>query len=327
VVIDHAASGLRPAESRELLATVQRAWESEAPDLARRLRVVSGVGHRAVVIDSSGESYNGVTTVSPPNAVGRSWLRCLPTGDRADALRRLMEIAHDVLPHHEINLARIDRGERPANMLWLWGAGGAMRCTPLQEMHGVRAAMVASSTVASGVARLTGIDRIAAPGVTAEAEADLSAIGEYAASAVDRYDVVIAHVAAPDKAAHRRDAIGKTRAIEEADEQVIGPLLRKLQTYGDAEQSTSDSNGVGWRMLVVVDHISRCADGAHATGSTPFVLAGAWVRKVLDLPFTEMGATESDLQVDPGFELMEYALYSSLKVARRIRRPSERGVS
>ena len=109
-------------------------------------------------------------------------------------------------------------------------------------------------------------------------------------------DLVIVHIEAPDEAGHQGDVDAKVRAIEQIDEHVVGPLLDALRGYDR------------WRIMVVPDHPTPVGKRVHTADPTPFCLAGEAVRTVLKMPYSEAAASQSDLQIDPGCELMEYFL-------------------
>lgn len=324
VLLNHATPGMTAPEARALYGAVEQAWRLEAPEESLALRLVTGAGHRAVMIDSSGRAAGGVETWAPHEVVRRAWERAAPEGEHGAWLRRLMEVSLDALRDHEVNRARRENGLQPATMVWLWGVGRSPRRRTFEEAYGVRAAMVTGRAVGAGVAKALGIDRIPAPGLTPGDDTDYGAMGEAACAALDRYDLVVVDASAPDAAAHRCDPVGKARALERIDREALSPLRERLASFGDAEASPVDDPDLGWRLLVAVDHATSSRTGEHLDRPAPFALAGAWVRSVVERVCTEAEADESDLVVDPGFELMEYALYSALKGARRAREQRQR---
>lgn len=319
VVLDEGHDALTTAEARELLEAVGRAWEEHEPALARRLELTPIEGRRALLVDSSGRSYANAQTHPAHECVRQHWRRGAPSGEQADTLVRLMELSHEALLDHEVNRAREENGLRAANMLWLWGAGRPIACKGFLERYGLRAAMLTGRAVAAGAAWAVGIDRLPVPGLGASLDVDYESLREHAVGALDRYDVVIVDVSTPGEAARLGDVQEKIRAIEAADGYVVGPLLEKLEGFGDAEADPSGETA-GWRMLVVVDRGVSVKTRAPVGRLSPFALAGGWVRSVVQHPFSEKGAAGSDLIVDPGEVLMEYALFGGRKRTRRVRR-------
>ncbi len=177
------------------------------------------------------------------------------------------------------------------------------------ERYGLSGCVVGGEPSALGAAMTQGFVRLPVPGLSAGAECDLGAMGSYAAEALDRHDVVVVHVPACDALGLAGDVVGKRDALASIDERVLGPIFERLRTFGDIE---SDGSARGWRMLVCVDHAALSEERARAAGMTPFVMAGAWIRTLLEDPFGERAAGESDLQVEPGTMLMEFFLFSGL---------------
>ncbi|MFW6059955.1 MAG: phosphoglycerate mutase, partial [Phycisphaeraceae bacterium] len=123
----------------------------------------------------------------------------------------------------------------------------------------------------------------------------------YAAAALDDYDLICAHVEAPDEAAHAADVGTKVEAIEAIDQHVIAPIEEALRKHGDE-----------WRLLLLPDHYTRLDNRKHDPTAVPFVMIGKRVRSVLERAFSERNANESDLHIAHGHELMEYFLFSGL---------------
>jgi hypothetical protein len=72
--------------------------------------------------------------------------------------------------------------------------------------------------------------------------------------------------------------------------------------------------------MLVLPLVARTEAGDRTDEPVPFIMVGDWVRSLVQRPWTERAARESDLQVQHGHELTEYFLFSGLK-----RRPSSVG--
>ena len=51
--------------------------------------------------------------------------------------------------------------------------------------------------------------------------------------ALDKYDVVLVHIEAPDEAGHNGDIKNKISAIEKIDSEIIGTILKHYQRHDD----------------------------------------------------------------------------------------------
>ena len=161
---------------------------------------------------------------------------------------------------------------------------------------------------------MLGIDRLPVPGEVVGARADFGAMASAAIGALERYDLVIVHTDALTAASLAGDWRAKSAVWERIDEELVMPIHARLMAEGDAE---TDSDQEGWRLMVACDSVCSCAQRMRAGDAAPFVMAGAFVRSVLNAPFGDTNAHGSDLKIDPGHTLMEYFLSSGLRIARR----------
>jgi 2,3-bisphosphoglycerate-independent phosphoglycerate mutase len=113
---------------------------------------------------------------------------------------------------------------------------------------------------------------------------------------LDRYDLVVSHVEAPDEASHQADVKTKVAAIEHIDRFIVGPVLEKLRTFP------------AWRILVMPDHPTNIATRKHGYAWPPFAIAGTGVQPDQTKSYSENAAAASGFKIERGHELMEYFL-------------------
>jgi len=220
----------------------------------------------------------------------------LPTGAGSDRVRQAMQNARTVLANHDVNQVRRDLGENSATDIWLWGQGRHRALETFEARFGVRGACIAAVDLITGIAKNAGLDTIAVEGATGYLDTDYRAKGRAAVTALDKYDLVVVHVEAPDEAGHLGDAHEKIKALEQIDSCVVGPMLQKLKRFDD------------WRIAVVPDHPTPVSTRMHSKTPPPFCLAGSGITALMALPFSERNASGSKLQIDPGHEFMEFLL-------------------
>lgn len=325
-MLDHSAGAIPDGDARELVAGLMAHWRAKEPALTRGMTLMPGVSYRNILVDAEGgssRSFAGVTTAPPHEIPGLAWCEHLPiakngavAADEAGAsgLRRLIELSREFLAEHAVNQRRSASWQRPANLAWIWGQGMRPSMPRFDERFGVRGAMITAVDLLAGIAALIGWDRLDVPGITSYHDTDYAAQGNATCDALDEYDLVCCHVEAPDEASHQGDWMTKVAAIEAIDERVIGPIARKLATYGDGER---DPRAVGWRMLVMPDHYTLVSTKKHDATPPPALIAGAWVKSAVACErFTEGEASASDLVISPGHELMEYFLLGGMAVGR-----------
>ncbi len=313
LMLDHSAGGLSDAEGRELLGSLAEYWAERAPELMGEIEVVHGKSYRGSLADRSGRAYAGLATTPPHEIPGEAWGRELPDGENAEPIVKLMELSSEHLSVHPINRARKEAGKRPANMAWIWGQGTRPQMPSFKGLYNLRGAMTTPVDLLAGIAKLIGWDLLDVPGVTSYHDNDYEAQGAAARRALDRYDIVCCHIEAPDEASHQGDYATKVASIEAIDRHIVGPIVEKLESFGDPER---DPEARGWRALIMPDHYTLVSTRRHDPTPVPFAVAGSWVRSVVNRRLTEAEAEASDLHVDPGHELMEFFLRGGLAGVR-----------
>ncbi len=183
--------------------------------------------------------------------------------------------------------AETPRAGAPRDDLLVWPAG-AMPPRTLDE----RTVVIGARGAAIGIARLMGARTVVPPGATGRPGTDLAA---KAAAALDAIDAgaarVVVHVAAPDEAAHERDADAKVAAIEAADEQLLKPLAEALR-------ARRARLGAGAATLQVCpDHGCDPATGRHDDAPVPclrwpLAAADAHGSRLTERAVVEMSVTD-----------------------------------
>ena len=114
------------------------------------------------------------------------------------------------------------------------GASSAdLRAAPRIEGSSMILSTSGLDLVSSGVGVLAGWDRVDVPGATGYLDTDYAAKGRYGIEALKDHDLVCIHVEAPDEASHEGRAEAKVEALERIDHDIVGPLRRALENYGE----------------------------------------------------------------------------------------------
>jgi len=287
---DHSAGGISNVEARQLLV-----------DLAEVVRepgfeFFQGVSYRNLLVYRGTQQFELKT--KPPHEIPEQPVeKWLPTGTGSDVLRRIMDLSLSLFAHHEINLARRQRDVNEATQIWLWGQGHAPNMPKFVDRFGVRSGcMITGVDLLRGLAVLLGWDVHEVDGMTSFHDTNYAGQGQATAAMLDKYDLVLSHVEAPDEASHQADYRTKVESIEHIDRFVVGPVLEKLRKYPE------------WRILVMPDHPTNISTRKHGYAPSPFAMAGTRVRSVVKGPYSEKNAAASDLRIERGHELMEYFL-------------------
>jgi 2,3-bisphosphoglycerate-independent phosphoglycerate mutase len=142
-------------------------------------------------------------------------------------------------------------------------------------------------------------------------------LGELAVDALGTSDLVCVCDAGALRASLAGDATGKARALERFDAEVVARVKARLTDFGDPED---DAEARGWRLLALPDAIWPTGALEPSTDPVPAILAGAWIRSVVERPFTEAGAEDSDLRISSPSGLMEFFLEGGLVRAKAVRK-------
>ncbi len=298
---DHSAGHISSAEGSRLIREFAEVFEEDG------LIFYPGVSYRNIMRDlaeaNTGRDWGDLETTPPHDILGQPIRKHLPLGGpHAKMLQRLIAESEIFLAQHEINTTRSEMGELPATHLWPWGQGRRPDMPSFRSRFGINGAMITAVDLLAGIAAYVGFDRLDVPGQTSYHDNDYAATGRHAIAALDHYDLVVAHVEAPDEASHAADAATKVAAIEAIDQHVIGPVHEALTDRGEP-----------WRILMLPDHYTRVETRLHEPTPPPFLMAGHKVGGVVRRPFTEASAQQSDLHIDRGHELMEFFLRSGMK--------------
>jgi len=208
-----------------------------------------------------------------------------------------MDRSKELFARHEINEVRRQTGYNPATQVWLWGQGHAPNMPTFEQRFGVSSgAMITGVDLLRGLAALLGWQNLGVEGMTSFHDTNYAGQGQATAAALDRFDLVLSHVEAPDEASHQADYKTKVESIEHIDRHVVGPVLEKLRKFPE------------WRILVMPDHPTNIATRKHGYAPSPFAMAGTRVRSVVKGAYSERNAAASDLKIERGHELMEYFL-------------------
>jgi 2,3-bisphosphoglycerate-independent phosphoglycerate mutase len=285
VMKDHSAGHITDGEAQAIVETLDR----ELGD--HDVRFYHGVGYRSICkIRGHEDALESVCT--PPHDIpGKPIDEYLPHGPGSGVLQDLMSRSADVLRVHPVNLSRLERGEVPAGMIWLfWGSGQVPELPSFRERWGLDGAMTSGVDLLKGLAKMAGVVNIEVPGVTAGLDTDCAAQAEGALEALRSHDVVFVHIEAPDEAGHAGSIEDKVEAIERVDKEVLGRLL-----------STGPDS---IRMLAMPDHPTPIEIRTHTPDPVPFVLWGPGFGPSGVRAFSEAEAAGSGVFVQDGYTLI-----------------------
>lgn len=244
-------AGLSLDETRLLAEAI-----SEATELDVRLDVI-GDARVAVMFDRIGGRIDAGTFPR----VGLDMAEDVAEGgsDACDR-QKFMQRSVDVLSGQPVNEVRVDLGENPASMLWLWGGGPPSSVTRPFSGAPVKAAMVSNGPLGRGIARLCGMDCLELGDVWADTVKPDLIEARSLARVVEGHDVTVIFVEAPFEGGSFGTPVEKVKALDRLDIHVLGRVCEAMGFVKEA------------RMMVVA-----LSEEGVPQATTPVLLCGAGV--------------------------------------------------
>jgi 2,3-bisphosphoglycerate-independent phosphoglycerate mutase len=266
VVLDRRAGRIADSNASKLAESLQKVSLS---DPSVKFLFTNTVQHRAVLV-LRGSKLSSAVSDSDPETVGGKVLEVKPLNDSFEAkhtakiLNELIGKFHETLKKHPINKERVARGLPPANTILVRGAGTLPKIRPLSEIYGVSAVCVAATSLIRGVCRAVGLQLLTVKGATGTPQTDYIAKAKAAVQALEKNDLVLLHVKAPDVASHDGNIKQKVEVIEKIDK-MLSYILNKVD--------------VGETFVALTaDHTTSCATKNHEGDPVPLAIMGPYVR-------------------------------------------------
>jgi 2,3-bisphosphoglycerate-independent phosphoglycerate mutase len=229
-ILDPHAGRISSQESAVLI----QALDDQLGSDTRRWERGEGIHHVLRVRDPALVADQFPWLPSPELLVGQPWRRHLPKGAAGEALTALLDQAARLLEEHPVNRVRVDLGENPANLLWLWGAVPPGRCRTFTDRTGLTGAIISANFALRGFARAFGLSWQAGPSSFEERE--VSRLFQTALDLAQRHDVIDVHLEVATA-----DPVERLCAMERVDGLLLKPLTERLP------------HDEPWRLLVAID--------------------------------------------------------------------------
>lgn len=290
-ILDYCADDISSEEAKILIEYIQEKLGNDV------FRFYPGVSYRHCLVWSNGNPHPGVLT-PPHDITGKVITDYIPKGEAVDELYDLMKKSYDLLKDHPVNQARIARGKRPANSIWLWGEGTKPLLDNFSEKFGIKGSMISAVDLLKGIAICAGMNSVDVEGATGYLDTNFdgkckAAIEEFKKGA----DLVYIHVEAPDECGHRGEIENKVKAIEMIDEHILGPVVEFLKGYDD------------FAVLVCPDHPTPLSIRTHTSTPVPYLIYDSKneINSGVKV-FCEKEARETGNYIEKGFTMMNYFL-------------------
>ena len=248
--------------------------------------------HRCAVV-MKGEGLSRYVSDVDSHVAGTFVQDCKPLRDgaaerkTARIVNTFVKLSYELLNEHPINAERRQKGELPANIIIMRGAGTPEPITSLRERFGFSAACVAGASLYKGVAQYVGMDVLQVEGATGKADTNLKNKAEAALHALEVHDFVFLHVKDTDNHGHDGDFEGKKAIIERVDAELVA-LLKDADAY----------------LAVTGDHSTPVALKRHCSDPVPILIHGNGVRADNVTKFDEFSVASGGLCRIHGLDVM-----------------------
>lgn len=205
----------------------------------------------------------------------------------ATIVNKFVKMSYELLNEQPVNAERRQKGELPANIILLRGAGSYEKITSLKERFGFTSACVAGASLYKGVAKYLGMQVLTVEGATGKADTNLHNKAEAALQALEEHDFVFVHVKDTDNNGHDGNFEGKKRIIERIDKELVG-RLKDADAY----------------LVVTGDHSTPVSLKRHSSDPVPVVIKGVGIRTDAVKKFDEVSVASGGLNRLRGLDLM-----------------------
>ncbi|MCI1268602.1 MAG: cofactor-independent phosphoglycerate mutase [Ruminococcus sp.] len=285
-ILDYCAGDISTEEAAELIKFLAEKLDSD------EFKFYSGVSYRHCLIWNNGTLDIGVMT-PPHDITGKPIKEYVPKHPNAQKLYALMKKSYDLLKNHPINAARVQRGLRPANSIWLWGEGVRANLDDFREKFGLSASMISAVDLLKGIGKFSNMKVVNVEGATGYIDTNFKGKADAAISEFKNgQDFVYIHVEAPDECGHRNETDNKVKAISMIDKLILTPVVAELEKMGD------------FKVLVTPDHPTPLSLKTHTNDPVPFLIYDSRKKIKGVSAFSEKSAKTTGIFIEHGPELM-----------------------
>jgi 2,3-bisphosphoglycerate-independent phosphoglycerate mutase len=202
VIKDYSAGHITTEESGELMKVVEETYGHLGDFYV-------GVSYRHLfVLRDPPKGSNELRTMPPHEIVGEKLDRHLIKPKNLEIAKDLNEMvlnSRKILSNHPVNVKRVERGKKPANMIWIWGQGRKPAMETIAEKYGIKGAIISAVNLVKGLGVYAGMDKLDVPGATGYYDTSYENKAKFGLKALEDHDLVFIHVEAPDEAGHAGD--------------------------------------------------------------------------------------------------------------------------
>lgn len=288
IILDHSADEISTAEADELIKALEEAMGDDIK------KFYTGISYRHCLIWKNGNDKYDFTR--PHDILGKRIGEYLPKIENGgEEFLELMKKSYDILKDHPVNVARKEKGLKPANSAWLWSPGKKPQLPSFKEKWGLNGTVISAVDLIKGIGLCAQMKSIDVDGATGNVHTNYEGKANAAIQAFkDGADYVYVHVEGPDECGHRAEIENKVLAIELIDKKILAPVYEYLKNSGE-----------DFKIMVLPDHPTPLAIRTHTITPVPFFIYSS--KEDVDgvETFNEFTAKATQNYVPKGHTLME----------------------
>ncbi len=271
-IITHNGGNLETEDADVLIKYLNETLGKKHPEV----EFVTGIQYRHLLVVHHGNKH--IDCAPPHDHPNEEWhnLMVKPDGsgtteeghvsaqETADLLNQLIVESQELLEKHPFNVARKERGERMANLIWPWGGGYRPHMLTLTQMYPQikRGSVISAVDLIRGIGHYAGLRNIIVEGATGLANTNYEGKAQAAIQALkEGDDFVYVHVEASDEAGHDGDLELKLKTIENLDSRLIKPIYEEVSTWDEPVC-----------IAVLPDHPTPVEIRTHVKEPVPFLI-------------------------------------------------------
>ena len=240
------------------------------------VKFITGIQYRHLLVVENGNKH--IDCAPPHDHPNEEWKPLLvkpeegaveeeghmTASETANLLNQLILESKELLENHPFNVARKERGERMANLIWPWGGGYRPHMLTLSQMypqikHG---SVISAVDLIRGIGHYAGLRNIIVEGATGLADTNYEGKAQAAIQALkEGDDFVYVHVEASDEAGHDGDLELKLKTIENLDQRLIKPIYDELSKWNEPVC-----------FAILPDHPTPVEVRTHVKEPVPFII-------------------------------------------------------
>ena len=266
-IITHNGGNLETEDADVLIKYLNDTLGKKYPDV----KFVTGIQYRHLLVvkhcarphDHTNEEWHKLMVKAILTEIGGDEGH-ISRRDTADLLNQLILESQELLENHPFNVARKERGERMANLIWPWGGGYRPHMLTLSQMYPQikKGSVISAVDLIRGIGHYAGLRNIIVEGATALANTNYEGKAAAAIQALkDGDDFVYVHVEASDEAGHDGDLELKLKTIENLDQRLIKPIFDEVSTWDEPVC-----------IAVLPDHPTPVEIRTHVKEPVPFII-------------------------------------------------------